>query len=359
MRSTLALGMILLVAACGGDDANTTADGGNTNPDGGNTNPDGGTTPTDGGKPIPNGKSPVVAGCDILPPDNPLNSDISAVAVHKESAAFIASIGANTTLHPDWGTFAEQYGIPINTGTGAAPVAFSWTTKWGNSESDKRPCSGGGGNFCYPIPTNAKIEGGAAAKTTADRHVLYLDTAGAPSACTLYEIYNTQNFTAAPWPAANGAIFPMNTNALRPEGWTSADAAGLPILPLLARYDEVKAGKIEHALRVTVDASFNGYIHPATHGAGDPGTNLPPMGLRLRLKSSVNVTGASAEAQVLIAAMKKYGLIVADNGSSWYIQGDTNDGWKPIMDGIISALGKIKGSDFEAVDTGPTIPQPQ
>lgn len=350
-RAFGAISFVLVAAGCGDDAASP-----NANPDGGGS-PDGSTSNPDA-SPIPNTKSPVIAGCAILPPDHPLNSDISQMPVHKSSATFIQSIGANTALHPDWGTFAEQYGIPINTGTGAAPVAFQWTTKWGPNESDKLPCSGTGGNFCYPIPTTAKIEGGPAAKTTADRHVLYLDTKGAPSACTLYEIYNTQNFTAAPWLAANGAIFPMNTNALRPDGWTSADAAGLPILPLLVRYDEVKAGKIEHALRVTVDASFQGFIHPATHAAGDANASLPPMGLRLRLKPGVNPAGASPEAQVIIAAMKKYGLIVADNGSGWYIQGDTHDGWTPIIDGIISAFGKIHGSDFEAVDTGPTIPQP-
>ncbi len=350
MRSTLALAVVAVVVGCGGDGTSSTT------PDGGNSGNDS-STGKDGGI-VPNGKSPVLAGCDILPPDNPLNSDISGVAVHAKSATFIASIGAGTALHPDWGTFTEQYGMPINTGTGAPPVAFSWTVKWGNTESDKLACSGGGGEFCYPIPTTAKIEGGPGASTGSDRHLLYLDTAGAPSACTLYEIYNTQNFTAAPWKAANGAIFKMNTNALRPEGWTSADAAGLPILPLLVRYDEVKAGKIEHALRVTVNSSFHGYIHPATHGAGDPTDSLPPMGLRLRLKSSVTVAGASPEAQVIITAMKKYGLIVADNGSSWYIQGDTNDGWSSVIDGVIQAFGKMHGSDFEAVDTGATIPQP-
>ncbi|CAN5419661.1 hypothetical protein BH09MYX1_BH09MYX1_51500 [soil metagenome] len=339
MRSILAFAIVFVIG-CGGDDTSTPV---------GNK---------DGGVGIPNGKSPVVAGCDILPADHPFNTDISSIAIHAKSAAFIDSIGATRALHPDWGTFSEQYGMPITTGTGASPVAFEWTVKWGNGESDKVPCSGGGGDFCYPIPTSAKIEGGSGASGGSDRHLVYLDTAGAPSACTLYEIYNAQNFSAAPWKAQNGAIFKMGTNALRPDGWTSADAAGLPILPLLARYDEVKSGKIEHALRVTVGSSFNGFIHPATHGAGDSGTNLPPMGLRLRLKSGVDVAGASAEAQVLITAMKKYGLVVADNGSSWYIQGDTNDGWSSIIDGIISAFGKVHGSDFEAVDTGPTVPQP-
>jgi hypothetical protein len=185
--------------------------------------------------------------------------------------------------------------------------------------------------------------------------VLYLDTGGAPDHCTLYEIYNAQNFVGPGWTAANGAIFPLDTNALRPEGWTSADAAGLPILPGLVRVEEVLAGEIQHAIRFTMDATAQGYIHPATHEAGTSGADLPPMGLRVRLRGDYPVDSAPAPAQVILRAMQTYGLILADNGSDWYITGDSDDRWDPLMDDVIGGLDAVQGSDFEVVDTGPTI----
>jgi hypothetical protein len=183
--------------------------------------------------------------------------------------------------------------------------------------------------------------------------VLYLDTAGAPNNCTLYELYNAQNPTGGSgWTAGNGAIFHLGSNALRTDGWTSADAAGLPILPGLVRYDEVVAGEIRHAIRFTVSRSQQGYIHPATHAAGNSSTTLPPMGLRLRLKASFDTSSFSGPTLVILTAMKKYGIILADNGSNWYISGESNEKWSALMDDLVSSLRKLHGSDFEVVDTG-------
>lgn len=235
---------------------------------------------------------------------------------------------------------------------------MNWSVSWGAGESDKLACADGSGyGWCYPIPFSAPIEGGTSSSTTSDRHVLFIDTAGAPDHCTLYELWNAQNppDSSGGWTAANGAIFHLGTNALRPDGWTSGDAAGLPILPGLVRYDEVAAGEIKHAIRFTMNNTYNGYIHPATHAAGLSGTSFPPMGLRMRLKKgkTAGMSGLSKEAKVILLAMEKYGLILADNGSNWYVSGDTNDGWTgAVMDGINSAFGALTGGDFEALDTG-------
>jgi hypothetical protein len=302
-----------------------------------------------------NGTSPQVAGCDIFPGDNPWNLDVSAMATSSQSDAYIQAMAPTKGLHPDWGTFAEGYGIPITTGSGAPPVKMDWTASWGPTESDPLPCpNASDGNFCYPIPSTASIEGGPSATTGSDRHVLYIDTAGAPSSCTLYELYNAQNWTGPDWTAANGAIWHLGSNALRTEGWTSADAAGLPIMPGLVRLAELQAGEIRHAIRFTMSSIQQAYIHPATHAAGgNTDTSLPPMGLRVRLKASVTVPGASPEAAVLITALKKHGMLLADIGSDWYLSGETNDGWTNVIDGILTALKQLHGSDFEVVDTGP------
>jgi hypothetical protein len=358
MRSVAFVGVgCVLVVACGnGAPSQVGPDGGGL-PPGSTVLPDGGVLLPDGAvispPPPPNGKSPVVAGCDIYPPDNAWNRDVSADPLRPDSAALIAQMAPGTAMHADWGTFAQNYGIPITTGPAAPPVKMTWTTKWGPSESDKIPCADMSSPFCYPIPTTAKIEGGAGAAMGSDRHVLFLDTTGAPSGCTLYELYNAQNYAGPDWRAANGAVFKLGSNALRPDGWTSADAAGLPVLPGLVRYDEIASGELRHAVRFTLNATRQAYIHPATHAAGAMDASLPPMGLRVRLKASVNVAGASKEAQVLITALKKYGMLLADNGSDWYVQGDTNDGWSAIQDGIQGAMSKLHGSDFEVVDSGP------
>jgi hypothetical protein len=207
-----------------------------------------------------------------------------------------------------------------------------------NGESDPGP---------YPIPANARIEGPPAGEE-GDRHVLVLQR----GSCKLFELYAARRSRAG-WEADSGAVFNLRSNALRPEGWTSADAAGLPIFPLLVRYPEVHAGQIDHALRVTVERTQRGYIHPATHFASlssDP--NLPPMGLRLRLKAGYSLAGFHGESLVVLRALKRYGLIVADNGSSWYITGAPDSRWN---DEDLEQIKRVPGSAFEAVRTGPVL----
>jgi hypothetical protein len=273
-------------------------------------------------------------GCPILPADNALNEDVSKLPLAPRSAAYIRSIGLGAHLYADFGTNAA-YGIPF-TVVGAqqpqVPIAFS---EFGG-ESDPGP---------YPIPANAPVEG---AGEEGDRHVLVLQR----GRCRLYELYAAKR-TGAGWEAGSGAVFDLRSNALRPEGWTSADAAGLPVFPLLARHAEVAAGRIDHALRVTVPRTQRGYIHPATHlasASADP--SLPPMGLRLRLKASFRLAGFHGQALVILRALKRYGLIVADNGSPWYITGAPDPGWN---DEDLHQLQRVPGSAFEAVATGPIL----
>jgi hypothetical protein len=309
---------------------------------------------TAGGAPSGTAGVPTIAGCNIFPADNPWNVDISGYPLNPNSASYIANMSPSTSFHPDWGTVTEQYGFPFSTGTGATPQPLTWTEDWGATESDPLPCPTGSNKFCYPIPLTASIEGGTSAATDSDRHVLYIDTAGAPNDCTLYELYNAQNPAGGSgWTAANGAIFQLGSNALRTDGWTSGDAAGLPILPGLVRYNEVAAGEIRHAIRFTISKSYQGYIHPATHAAGNSTATLPPMGLRLRLKASFDTSSFSGPTLVILTAMKKYGIILADNGSNWYISGETHEGWGAFMDDLVAGLRKVHGSDFEVVDTGP------
>jgi hypothetical protein len=340
MRGLVFLGFVCLTVACGSDDDKKT---GGTGPSG--TGP-GGTGPVGTGPGVIHpGTSPLVSSCTIFPADNPWNEDISGAAVSAKSATYIAKMAPTTKLHPDWGTTKEGYGMPITVGAGATPVPISWTSSWGPKESDPLPCAAGTEKFCYPIPSTAGIEGGG------DAHLLYLDTTGGPGACTLYELYATQPFSGGGYKASNGAIFKLDSNKLRPDGWTSADAAGLPIMPGLVRYDEVKAGDIHHAIRFTMSQTQQGYIHPATHAAGKADTDLPPMGLRLRLKASVNIS-APPEGMAIVNALKKYGLLLADNGSNWYLSGDQNDGWAGAIDNVKKALDQIHGSDFEVIETG-------
>jgi hypothetical protein len=300
---------------------------------------------------IPGGGT--LSGCRIFPPDNPWNQDVSTLPLNAMSATYISNMSPTTRMHPDWGTMTDGYGIPFASGTGATPQPITWTASWGPRESDPLPCPTGGNQFCYPIPLNTPIEGGPNASTSADRHVLYLDTAGGPDDCTLYELYNAQDPGTSGWTAANGAIFHLGSNALRPDGWTSADAAGLPVLPGLVRFEEAMAGEIKHAIRFTIGRSSQGYIHPATHAAGNSDTSLPPMGLRLRLRAGFDTSAFSGPTVAIMNAMKRYGIILADNGSSWYITGESNNGWEPHMDDLLSGLGNVRGQDFEVVETGP------
>jgi len=193
----------------------------------------------------------------------------------------------------------------------------------------------------YPIPANPLIEGGP--QSQGDRHILVVDTDN----CVLYELY-----AAYPdgngWTAGSGAIYDLTSNALRPEGWTSADAAGLPILPGLVRYDEVAAGEIRHALRFTVPRTRKAYVWPARHYASSlTGAQYPPMGQRFRLKASFDISGYSSDVQVIFTALKRYGMILADNGSAWYLSGVPDERWD---NDALHELGQVKGSDFEAVD---------
>jgi hypothetical protein len=280
--------------------------------------------------------------CSIFPPDNPWNTDISAYPVHPNSADYISFIGAGDHLHPDFGTFWEgaPIGIPyveVPTTQPKLPVAFLY-----DDESDPGP---------YPIPPSPPIEGGAS--SDGDRHILMLDR----GACLLYELYwawppgQGENPYQDRWYAGSGAVFDLGSNALRPDGWTSADAAGLPIYPGLVRYDEVvEQRRIDHALRFTVRQTQRGYIHPATHFASDStAPNRPPMGLRLRMKPGYDCSGYSDEVQVICAALKKYGMLVADNGSDWYVSGAHDPRWD---DDALGDLKRIPGSAFQAVSTG-------
>lgn len=282
---------------------------------------------------------PALGGCAILPPDNPWNTDISNYPLHPNSANFINDINASgdVFLHADFGEFSG-YGIPYVVVPASQPdVPIVLGDFW--DESDPGP---------YPVPPNAPVEGGG------DAHVLVVDSGN----CTLYELYHAQYLgpgSGNAWFADSAAKWPLNTNALRPEGWTSADAAGLPILPGLARYEEVAAGAIRHALRFTVWRTQRGYIHPATHFAGDT-PSAPPMGLRLRLKASYNFSDAPPQSKVILEALQTYGMLVADNGTSWYISGapytGPGAGWD---DDDLDYLKDVPGSAFEVVDTGPII----
>jgi hypothetical protein len=277
-------------------------------------------------------------GKQVLPPDNPWNQDISTLSVDPNSANLIASIGLNTSLHPDFGTVynGAPNGIPYVVVSGVQPSVPINFTAYGD-QSDPGP---------YPVPDTAPIEGGP--NSTGDRHVLVIDR----DDWKLYEMDRAFSINnGASWNADCGAIFDLSSNLLRPAGWTSADAAGLPIFPGLVRYDEVfEQGLIAHALRFTVHSTRRAYVSPARHFASsnnDP--NLPPMGMRVRLKASVDISGFSPAMQVILRAMKKCGLIVADNGSNWYISGAPDPRWN---DNELATLSTIKGSNFEVVQMG-------
>jgi hypothetical protein len=278
--------------------------------------------------------APIVGGCPLFPANNTWNHDISKLPVHANSAHFIHSIGLQGHVHADFGAGlynGAPIGIPYVVVPGKqklAPVHFDYA-----SESDPGP---------YPIPTKAPIEGGTL--SSGDRHVIVVNS----GTCKLYEMFAAYPQSDGSWKAGSGAVWNLNSNALRPKTWTSADAAGLPILPGLARYDEVAAGAINHALRFTVDRTQRAFLWPARHYASsDTDPNLPPMGLRLRLKASVDISSFSQKNRVILTALKHYGMIVADNGSSWYISGTPDSRWN---NDDLHILGKISGSDFEVVD---------
>ena len=274
--------------------------------------------------------------CPVLPTDNPWNRDVSTAPLDVNSAGYVSQVLADggDFLHPDFGG-GGAYGIPYVTVAGnepPVPVAFFAYP----DESDPGP---------YPVPLGAPIEGGG------DRHVISVDR----DRCRLYELYDAHPGTDH-WDASNGAAFDLRSNALRPDGWTSADAAGLPIFPGLVRYDEVAAGQIRHALRVTFDRTQQGFVHPATHWASSStNTNRPPMGLRLRLKADYDLSGFHGQSRVILEALKRYGLIVADNGSNWFVTGASDSRWD---DEDLNQMKSVPGSAFEVVDTGERIHTP-
>jgi len=276
-----------------------------------------------------------------FPSDNPWNQDISNEPVDPNSNNLIASIGVNVTLHPDFGTVwnGAPNGIPYIVVAGTQPrVPMNFI--WYDDESDPGP---------YPVPPDAPIEGGPS--STGDRHVLVIDRDN----WKLYEMGNSYPVNGgASWNAGGGAIFDLNSNALRPAGWTSADAAGLPIFPGLVRYDEVfEQGEIKHALRFTAQQTRHAYVYPARHFASnDTNPNRPPMGMRVRLKASFDISTFSPRIQVILRALKRYGMFLADNGSNWYISGAPDPRWS---DDELRALKTIAGSNFEVVQMGTIV----
>jgi hypothetical protein len=273
---------------------------------------------------------PAAPRCPVFPASNPWNNRVDKLPVAKNSAAIIASIGAGTGLHADFGSGlweGSPIGIPfdvVSRTTKRSRVSFEY-----DDESD---------HVGYPIPRNVHIEGGS------DHHALLLDK----SACRLYELGGLER-TGGRWHAWAGATWNLRSNRVRPAGWTSADAAGLPIFPGLARYDEAKRGVIDHALRFTVQRTRRAYLYPARHYASSlTDANLPPMGLRVRLKASFDVRPFPRQARIVLTALKRYGMIVADNGSNWYITGAPNRGWSNDQ---LHTLGRVTGSNFEVVDT--------
>jgi len=279
-------------------------------------------------------KMPSAPRCPVFPKSNAWNQRVDTLPVAANSDEIVRSIGANGSVHADFGSGLWEgapIGIPI-TVVGKKQkktrVSFEYA-----DESDRGP---------YPIPRSVKIEGGRS--STGDRHAIIVDR----SSCRLYELYSLYP-KAGGWKAGSGAIWNLRSNKLRPAGWTSADAAGLPIFPGLARYDEVKRGEIDHALRFTVQRTRRAYVFPARHYASDSNdASLPPMGLRLRLKASFDVSGYPRQARIVLLALKRYGMIVADNGSSWYITGAPDSRWSNDQ---LHTLGRVRGSDFEVVQS--------
>jgi hypothetical protein len=315
------------------------------------------------------GPGTFIAGCQIFPADNAWNVNVSASSIAKTTA--YTGIPQGTHLHPDfggWSPDAGTYGIPYNVVPHAEPDVSLTFDQYG-TESDpgpggwiRNPNTGDAGITAYPIPNGAKIEGDPGrGQIAGDDHLLVLEqgaTCGAP--CTLWETWQTVGGSAPPWTAANGATWNLASNALRPLGWTSADAAGLSVFAGLVKFDEVAAGVVTHAIRVTFNDTQAGYVLPATHFGGSSalGGSEPPMGLRLRLKATFSTSAFSGPGQIIAQAMKTYGLIVADVGSDWFFQGDSDDRWNDhdVTDTYIGELltdfDKVTGADFEVLDTG-------
>jgi hypothetical protein len=278
--------------------------------------------------------------CPVFPANNPWNQRVDKLPVAADSAQLIASIGLDAPVHADFGSGkwdGGPIGIPFDVVSNRTPlhrVSFAYA-----DESNR---------VRYPIPRHVQIEGGTHA--SGDRHAILMNK----STCRLYELYDLRHSSHG-WTAGSGATWNLRSNHLRPAGWTSADAAGLPIFPGLARWDEVSRGVIDHALRFTAPQTRRAYVYPARHYASsstDP--SLPPMGLRVRLKASVNITSFPPQARVVLRALQRYGMILADNGSPWYVSGAPNRHWN---NDALHSLGRLTGAEFEVVDTS-SLPHP-
>ncbi|HEX2703733.1 MAG TPA: hypothetical protein VHM72_09910 [Solirubrobacteraceae bacterium] len=275
-------------------------------------------------------------GCPVFPNSSPWHEKVTDLPVSPLSSEYIASIGADLDLHPDFG-HERAYGIPYAVVPANQPKVAIHFTAYG-SQSNPGP---------YPIPAGAPVEGGQGA--TGDRHVIVLEE----GTCKLYELWDAQPQADGSWDAGSGAVFNLRSDKLRPNGWTSADAAGLSIFAGLIRYGEIKRGYINHAIRFTVPQTEAGFIHPATHFASSStNPDLPPMGLRLRLEASYPIDSFPRADRIILRAMKTYGLIVADNGSPWYFQGATDPRWN---DEVLDQLKGVPGSAFQVVETGPIL----
>ena len=283
--------------------------------------------------PVAGAPSLASSGCPLFPADNVWHADVSRLPVHPRSGAYLAAMGPGAGIHADFGSGTWEggpIGIPytvVGAGQPRVPVRFGYA-----AESDPGP---------YPIPPDAPVEGGPGAD--GDRHVLVVQA----GSCRLYELFDAHR-EGGGWRAGSGAVWDLRSNRLRPAGWTSADAAGLPILAGLVRYEEVARGRVDHAIRVTVDRSQAAYLWPARHHAGQAGASLPPMGLRLRLKAGVDIGGFPTQARVILQAMRTHGLVVADNGSSGFIGGVPDERWD---NDALRQLRRVTLADFEAVDT--------
>ncbi|WP_203718104.1 hypothetical protein [Asanoa siamensis] len=289
-------------------------------------------------RPTPTATRPAAGCTGALPADNVWRADVTRLPVHPRSAAMVASIGAGAAMHPDFGSGTWEgapIGIPVTVVPGGqkkVDVSFEYA-----SESDRGP---------YPIPADAKVEGGPQAD--GDRHVIAFDK----TACKVYELFSAYP-QGGGWRAGSGAVFDLRANKLRPSGWTSADASGLSIFAGLVRYEEVAAGRIDHAIRITVPKTRTGFTWPATHSASSAtDANLPQLGQRLRLKSSVSTSSMPKQARIVAEAMKRYGVIVADHGSPWFISGAPDSHWD---NDALRALKSLTGADFEVVDTSALI----
>ena len=285
--------------------------------------------------------APTIAGCPVFPASNVWNQPVDKLPVAANSAQVIASIGLDAPLHADFGSGlynGQSIGIPYVVVHGRSTPKSHLTFDYAD-ESDRGP---------YPIPRNVPIEG-YPNPDDGDRHALIVDR----DTCHLDELYALRH-TASGWAAGSGAIWSLRSNALRPAGWTSADAAGLPIFPGLARWADAATGRIDHALRFTASKTRRAYIYPARHYASDSSDpSLPPMGLRVRLKASFDISTFPPQARIVLTALKKYGMILADNGSPWFISGAPSPHWSNDQ---LHTLGQVTGSDFEVVDTSSLRP---